>query len=229
MTLKTLGSVLGEFDCTLGSHSTKHCLCLGKYMYTGKGQRSRFLLVKLIRVANVTSVLAKRGSGSGQYRIKPDHCREDWKIEFVLLKKKWDLITSGIPKKNIKFARSSLFVKRSLHDKVANGLYIPQSTTFTTTSPCAESMFINITPLTTTSEFLTSVPTASVPTVSVPATSTRDQINTIGSDHLFLQLLLPLMVMLQMFPSHSLLPLLPLSLLTDCQGPLWYFYGIVVV
>ena len=42
------GSVLSEFDSTLGSQSIRDCLRL---------------LVKLNRVADVISVLAKRGSG----------------------------------------------------------------------------------------------------------------------------------------------------------------------
>ena len=107
--IKNAGSVLGEFDSTLGSHSIKDCLRLGKYK--GEGHRPRSLLVKLIRVADVTSVLAKRGSGSGQYRIKPDLSRDDRLIESVLLKKRWDLITSGIPKKDIKLGRTSLLSK----------------------------------------------------------------------------------------------------------------------
>ena len=85
------------------------------------------------------------------YWVKPDLSREDRLIESVLLKKRWDLITSGIPKKDIKLGYSGLFVKRSLNGRVVNGSYIFQSTTFTTRSPCAESMPVNSTSLIATS------------------------------------------------------------------------------
>ena len=102
-------------------------------------------------MADVTSVLAKHGSGNSQHCIKPDLTREDRLIESVLLRKRWDLMTSDIPKKDIKLGRSSLFVKRSLHGRVVNGSYTLQSSTSTTRSPCAESMLINTTSSTTTS------------------------------------------------------------------------------
>ncbi len=145
--IKNAGSVLGEFESTLGSHSIRDCLRLGKYR--GEGHRPRPLLTKLIRVADVTSALTKRGSGSGQHRIKPDLSREDRLIESVLLKKRWELITSGIPRKDIKLGHSSLFVKRSLHGRVVNGSYILQSATSTIRTPPAEFTVVNTTSLTT--------------------------------------------------------------------------------
>ena len=68
----------------------------------------------------------KRGSSSKCYLIKPDLFPEDRLSESNLLKKRWDIINSGIPKVDIKLGRPSLYFKKSLHGRVVNGSYIPQ-------------------------------------------------------------------------------------------------------
>ena len=80
----------------------------------------------MIRAADVTSLLMKRGSSSKCYLIKPDLSPEDRLSESILLKKRWDIMNSGIPKVDIKLGRSTLYVKKSLHGRVVNGSYIPQ-------------------------------------------------------------------------------------------------------
>ena len=79
----------------------------------------------MIRAADVTNLLMKRGSSSKCYLIKPDLSPEDRLSESILLKKRWDVMNSGIPKVDIMLGRSSLYVKKTLHGRVVNGSYIP--------------------------------------------------------------------------------------------------------
>ena len=124
--LESVVSALSEIDPNIQSQSISDCFRLGQYKKAG--HRSRPILVKMIRAADVTSLLMKRGSCSKSYLIKPDLSPEDHLSESIQLKKRWEIINSRIPKADIKLGRSSLYIKKSLHGRVVNGSYISQHT-----------------------------------------------------------------------------------------------------
>lgn len=118
---------INELDPSLSSQSVRDCFRLGKYKR--ESHRPRPIMVKMVRSVDVITLLAKRGVGNGKFRIKPDLSLEDRLTESILLKKRWDLMSSGIPKKDIRLGRSNLYVKNSLHGRVMNGSYVLQHTT----------------------------------------------------------------------------------------------------
>ena len=122
--LESVVSVLSEIDSNIQSQSISDCFRLGKYKKAG--HRSRPILVKIICAADVTSLLMKRGSSSKNYAIKPDLSPEDRLSESILLKKRWEIMNSRIPKADIKLGHSSLYIEKSLHGRVVSGSYIPQ-------------------------------------------------------------------------------------------------------
>ncbi len=78
-------------SCTIHSR-------LGKY----NEKRHRPILVKLSRTCEVSSILAGRKNlrGSPGFSIKPDMTKAKREIEATLLKKRWELIESGIERKD---------------------------------------------------------------------------------------------------------------------------------
>ena len=134
--LESAVSAINELIPTLSSQSVRDCFRLGKYKR--ESHRPRPILVKMVRSVDVITLLAKRGVGNGQVRIKPDLSLEDRLTETILLKKRWDLMSSGVLKKDIRLGRSNLYVKNSLHGRVVNGSYIPQHTTSAAKPPNAE-------------------------------------------------------------------------------------------
>ena len=119
-------SAINKLDSTLSSQSVRDCFRLGKYKR--ESHRPRPIMVKMVRSVDVITLLAKRGVGNGQDLIKPDLSLEDRLTESILLKERWDLMSSGIPKKDIRLGRSNLYVKNSLHGRVVNGSYVLQHT-----------------------------------------------------------------------------------------------------
>ena len=89
--LKSVVSVLSGLDNSIQSQSISDIFRLGKFHPAHKLPRP--LMVKLIRVADVSSVLSKRGSLSHPVFIKPDLTKEERLRDSVLLKERWKLIT----------------------------------------------------------------------------------------------------------------------------------------
>ena len=84
--LESVVSALSDIDPNIQSQSISDCFRLGQYKKAG--HRPRPILVKVIRAADVTSLLMKRGSSSKCYRITPDLYPEDRLFESILLKKR---------------------------------------------------------------------------------------------------------------------------------------------
>ena len=76
--------------------------------------------MKFIRAADASSVLSKRRSSIGaSVIIKPDMSPSERKRESILLKERWSLIQSGVPRKAIRIQGSRLLVRNKLHGQVS--------------------------------------------------------------------------------------------------------------
>ena len=110
-------SLLSGLDNSINSQSVKDEFRLGKF--SAENQKPQPLLVKFIRAADATSVLSKRGSlRSSPIFIKPNMSPTEKKSESMLLKERWSLIQSGVPRDAIKIHGSRLFVSNKLHGQI---------------------------------------------------------------------------------------------------------------
>jgi len=73
-------------------------------------------------------VLYNRSKAPSGTQIKPDMNREERKKESLLLFEWWNLICSGIDKKDIKIYGSKLFVKGQKYGEIINSVFIQSKT-----------------------------------------------------------------------------------------------------
>ena len=106
--LSMVESVLVDIDGSLKSSSIKDCYRLGRYR--ADQEKPRPILVKLVRIEEVSKVLANRWAVKSPIVVKPDMTRDERIRESTLLKHRWNLIKSGIPKQAIKISRAKIFV-----------------------------------------------------------------------------------------------------------------------
>ena len=116
--LSNVVKVLSSINSSIEPTSVKDCHRLGKF--TPSRSRPRPLLVKFIRISDVTSTFSKRGNLSRPYVIKLDMTREQREIESALMKERWRLIESGVHRSNIKIKDNRLFVGKKLHGSVVD-------------------------------------------------------------------------------------------------------------
>lgn len=110
-------SVLSGVDQSINSSSIKDIYRLGRYSTENK--KPRPLLVKFIPFTDASRVLSKRRSPQGStVVIKPDMSPQERKCESVLLKERWQLIQSGVPREVIKIRGSRLHVRNKLYGQV---------------------------------------------------------------------------------------------------------------
>ena len=110
-------SVLSGLDKSITPHSIKDIFRLGKYSNVRKHPRP--LLIKFIRVADASSILSKRGSSHGsRIVIKPDMSPTERKSESLLLKERWSLLQSGVPRDAVKIRGSRLLVRNKPYGEV---------------------------------------------------------------------------------------------------------------
>ena len=64
-------SVFSTLDGTIQAHYIKECYDLGKFDPKHNNTKSRPILVHFVRMSDVSSVLAKRGSPTRPYSVKP--------------------------------------------------------------------------------------------------------------------------------------------------------------
>ena len=105
---KAVAEVVSKIDESIPNHSVQDCTRLGR-LTAGK---NRPILVKMSRSCEVSSVLSqhrKLKSCPGIF-IKPDMSHTEQNIESIILKKKRELIQSGVPKDQIKVKGTILFV-----------------------------------------------------------------------------------------------------------------------
>jgi len=111
--LTSVVSLLSGVDNSIQSQSIKDVYRLGRF--NSDPERPRPILVKFVRAADASSVLSKKGSLSRPLVIKPDLSPEERLRDSVLLKERWNLIQSGIPRGDIKICDSRLYVRKKLY------------------------------------------------------------------------------------------------------------------
>lgn len=110
-------SALSKVDNSIGSQSIKDVFRLGRFSIDNK--KPRPLLVKFIRAADASGVLSKRGSlRNSTLSIKPDMSPTERKSESILLKERWSLIQSGVPRAVIRVRGSRLLVRNKTHGQI---------------------------------------------------------------------------------------------------------------
>lgn len=109
-------SLLSSLSDDITSQSVRDCFRLGKY----QPHRHRPILVKMNRVCDVSMVLANRSklSEKPNISVKADMSPTERKSESILLRVRWDLITSGIARKSIKIRYSAIYVDGVKHGVV---------------------------------------------------------------------------------------------------------------
>ena len=121
-------AVFSALDSTIQAHSIKECYRLGRFDPKRNNTKPRPILVHFVRMADVSSVLAKRGSLKRPYFIKPFMSTEQRKIESILLKERWNLIQSGISRTQIRIRDSNIYVNKKLHGKVVDSTFMSTNT-----------------------------------------------------------------------------------------------------
>ena len=101
-------------------------------------------MVKLIRSADVSNVLANRGSLSPPFVIKPDRSSDERLKDSILLKERWKLIQSGISRKEIKSRNDRLFVHNKHYGKIFDSVFHPSSSDHVTISSQSKSSAVII-------------------------------------------------------------------------------------
>ena len=114
---EVLKKALSKADQSINSNTIKDIYRLGRF--TAENRKPRPLLVKFIRVADAARVLSRRGSLQvAPVIIKPDMSPHERKIESLLLKERWSLIQSGVPRESIKIRGHRLLIRNKLHGQV---------------------------------------------------------------------------------------------------------------
>ena len=126
--------------------------------------------MKLIRVADVHKILSNRGQCRHPIFIKHDMSPEERHKESILLKERWNLIQTDIPKSSIRIQGSRLFVRNVLYGHYRFSTFVPESTSVPETS---STLCPNNNSPPTSSTFPTACPPAAsdVPNPSVQTTS----------------------------------------------------------
>jgi len=117
--LSAISGILSKLSSSISEQSIKDCFRLGKF----KEGRTRPILVKMLRICDVSSVLASRrnlSSVAPNISIKPDLSLEARRIEHVLLKERRELINSGGDKESIKLRGTILFKENQRYGEVIN-------------------------------------------------------------------------------------------------------------
>lgn len=106
--IENAGDILSSVDSNVTASSISDCIRLGKY----KEERTRPLLVKLLRTSDAQAILANRRQLASRpgINVKPDLTAEQRKSESILLRERRALIESGVERSRIKLRRNSLFV-----------------------------------------------------------------------------------------------------------------------
>lgn len=109
-------TVFQSLEQNIDSNSIKDHFRLGRYDINQS--RSRPVMVKFVRSADVRCILSKCSQLRAPYCIKPDRSEEERKREKSLLGVRWSLILSGIERKNIKLRNSSIYVSGVLYGRL---------------------------------------------------------------------------------------------------------------
>ena len=77
----------------------------------------------MIRASDVSKIMTKKHGLTRPHFIKQDMPREQRVVEAVLLKERWKLIQSGVPRTRIRINKGQLFVNGELHGQVENAKF----------------------------------------------------------------------------------------------------------
>lgn len=92
-------------------------------------------------MADITSVLTKRGNLSKPYYIKADMMQEQRRLEIILMRERWKLIQSGVSRTHIKIRNSNIYVKNKLHGLVMGSEFKPATTMDSLLGDCEQSPY----------------------------------------------------------------------------------------
>ena len=87
-------NTLSTLDSPIVPQSIRDCYRLGKF--SPEASRPRPILIKFIRIADVSGILSKRRNLTQPYSIKPDMSPNQRLHESILLKERWNLLQSGV-------------------------------------------------------------------------------------------------------------------------------------
>ena len=114
-------SVFSALDSSIQSQSVRYCFRLGKF--SPDASRPRPILVKFVRVADVSKIFTKRRHLSSPYFIKPDLSRSERFQQSILMQERWNLIQSGVSRKSIHIKGNSLYVSNKLHGRISKSKF----------------------------------------------------------------------------------------------------------
>ena len=122
-----VADVIHSVEDSITTASIRDCKQLWKYSPTNT--RPRPTLVTLNSSKDVVSLLAKRGSMSQPYVIKPNMSKSERLVESLLLNERWRLIQSNVNKRDICIGKSTIYVNGVPHAKVINSSLVPSEST----------------------------------------------------------------------------------------------------
>lgn len=120
--LSSAVDIFSALDSSIQPQSIKDCYRLGKF--SRDAARPRPIMVKFVRIADVTKIFSRRRSLSPPFSIKPDMSRAQRLRESILMQERWHLVRSGVDRKSIKLRGDSLYVKDKLHGRVSNSKFV---------------------------------------------------------------------------------------------------------
>ena len=129
--LQNISLILNKLESNVAS-SIRDCFRLGKYK--DDLPRPRPLLAKLTESIDVVNILSKRNLLPTNVVIKPDMTQDQKFTQSILLKQRWELIQSGVNRKDVKISHSNIYVKGSKYGQVIDGTFKP---TLSSTLPVA--------------------------------------------------------------------------------------------
>ena len=129
--LNNLLAAFSNLKTTVDSNAIKDLFRLGKYK--SDNCKPRPLLVKFLRVADVTSILKSKTQLKSPVYVKPDLPPEEQAKQSLLLKERWLLIQKGTDRRDIKLRNNSILVNdQSYCELKGRNLVFTQSST----TPC---------------------------------------------------------------------------------------------
>ena len=123
--LASVVSVLTTLESSFHSQSIKDCYRLGKF--NPESNKPRPILIQFVRAVDATNILAKKGKLAHPFYSKPDMTKEKRQVESILMKERWELIQSGVPRNQIKVRNSSIYVYNKMHGRVIETVFVPAS------------------------------------------------------------------------------------------------------
>uniref|UniRef100_A0A1X7T6I6 Uncharacterized protein n=1 Tax=Amphimedon queenslandica TaxID=400682 RepID=A0A1X7T6I6_AMPQE len=94
-------------------------ICYRLVRYSNTAQCPRPVLVKFNKAIDVSFIWSRRRALQPPIVIKPQMTQEECQVESILLRKRWDLIQSNVPKSEIRINGRRLYVNGHLHGQVS--------------------------------------------------------------------------------------------------------------